>query len=212
MAAGYLESTVLSGAGGELIHDMRNFAYNDLDDPAYPRFLNFSGSGSRTHRLKGRVLVGDPLFSAVPGWLGVVVENDAGGATGSGPWDIELEADRMPDTAAGVYSQFGAGNLLEAGTAQIRFTVNGWGRRQQVITPVTINAGHRGWHFYVTSATTLTLQSIAVLGPYFECWIHAIGVAATVAGIPPSSLTLASGESALVSVQGASFRFSRLTG
>lgn len=213
MALAYLESTVLHDAGGRLLHDIRGFSYDTTNNPSNPRVINFSGANSSTHGIVQLVVIaGDvTLLPQVRGWLAVLVENDNPAAIGHGPWRFEVHADRLPDAVSGGYSQFGVNNLLLAASFRPRFRVGGPAPKALVVTPLTIVAGHNGWHFYVTSATTVSVSAVGVLPPNFECWVHCVGVGVTLNGLTGGSNSLTSGQVGWISVLGDTSRVYKMS-
>lgn len=176
----------LRSVGGRLIHDVR--AQTDVA-MSLPRLVSFNGAACSAPDLKAKVVVGSGV-----GWMAAVVENDNPAATGSGPWNIDVECDVPPTVAASIYSQFGSGNLLEAGTWRIRVAMDGAGVRPPSADPLALRNHHHGQIIVLTAAVSVSVAAAAVLGPAFQCWLYGDGAALTITGLTAGSNSLTAGQ------------------
>lgn len=166
------QAATVRSLGGLLTHDITQA----VGAPT-PRVLTVNDIDCKAPELAVRVIAGTTA------WQAVVSENEATAlALPAGAFVVDCEADKEPVAASGGYSQTGSSNLLPAGAAVLRLSINGARSAAARTANFTLNASMRGQSILCTAALTATVPSVAVLGSEFRCEIIADGGTVTVDG------------------------------
>jgi len=184
------EATTIRTAGGKYVFDCTGSTAG-----TNPRAITLNGNNCAGPTLDMQVVAG------AIAWQGVISENDSPAAA-NGVWNITIDTDVRPLAVSGAFSSNGAGGLLQPpGALKLVATVNG-GRVQAAKTAAySLHSFDNRSVIPVTSTATITVPSAAILGPEFECYILAVGVAVTIDGTTVAgTVPLASGSMARIKV------------
>ena len=182
-------STAESVGNGRLLHDC-----SAVTGGVTPRVITFEGPNCGADGLDVTVKSGAVV------WQAVVSENDDPSPAVAGTFRVNCDADTVPLTSSGGYSEFGPSNLLTTGALRLRLTIDGGGQVAARTAGFNVKASDHRAIIPVTAAVSATVPSVDILGPYFECWIQAIGVTVTINGPGATNVSLTTGRVARVYV------------